>query len=152
MRPNSFRSSYALDELTNRDARHIQQCVTKDRRRSASSLAQEVFSVSGKTLSAQTVHRINNGLHGRVPRKKPLLNAKHRSSRLSFAKTYRDKERNFWSKILWSESDETKINLFGSDGIRRVYSDEQEKPITKVASSLYCEVRWRKCHDLGLYE
>ena len=95
--------------------------MTKERSRSASSLTQEISSVSGKTFSAQTVRRSLNaiGHQGRIPRKKPLLNTKHKSSRLSFASKYRDKEGNFWSKILWS--DETKFNLFGSDGIRRVW-------------------------------
>lgn len=107
--------------LTERDVRHIRKCVTKERSRSASSIAQEVSLVSGKTVSAQTIRRNLNaiGHHGRIPRKKPLLNAKHKANRLSFAKTYKDKEGNFWSKVLLS--DETKINLFGSDGIKRVW-------------------------------
>lgn len=45
-----------LPQLTERDVRHIEQCVRKDRRRSASLLAHEVFSFSGETVSAQTVH------------------------------------------------------------------------------------------------
>ena len=124
--------------MMKRDARHIQQCLTKDRHRSASSLAQEAFfcfwqdCFRSDSLSKHDQHEP----HGRVPRKKPLLNAKHKSSRFSFAKTYRDKERNFLSKILWSDG--TKINLFGSYGIRRVwrragetYDERYIKPTVK---------------------
>ena len=124
--------------LTKRDERHIRQCVIKDRNRAASSIAQEISSVSGKSVSAQTIRRSLNAMefHGRIPRKKPLLNAKHKANRLSFAKTYKNKENNFWSKVLWS--DETKINLFGSDGIKRVwrrageaYNENCTKPTVK---------------------
>ncbi|CAI9734995.1 transposase [Octopus vulgaris] len=43
-----------LSILTARDIRHIQRCVMDDRRRTASSLAHEVSSVSGKSVPAQT--------------------------------------------------------------------------------------------------
>jgi hypothetical protein len=121
--------------LTERDVRHIEQCIRKDRRRSASSLTQEVLTFSRKTVSAQIVHRSlnNNGHHGRVPRKKPLFNVKHKCSRFSYVKTYRNKERTFWYKIMLS--DETKFNLFSSDGIKSV-GRRHQKPITKVAPSL----------------
>ena len=38
--------------------------------------------------------------------------------RLKFAKDHVDKRQEFWNKINWSN--ETKINLFGSDGIYRI--------------------------------
>ncbi|CAI9715311.1 transposase [Octopus vulgaris] len=69
--------------LTARNIRHIQRRVMDDMRRTASSLAQEV--------SSQTVRRSLNqcGLHGRIPRRKPLLTTRHNISILhSFAETY----------------------------------------------------------------
>lgn len=48
----------------------------------------------------------------RTPRKVPLLSKKNIKDRLSFA--HNNKNRPCWKNVLWS--DETKINLFGSDG------------------------------------
>ncbi len=48
-----------------------------------------------------------NGIHGRVPRQKPLLTKKNTKARLTFAKKTFD----FWANILWT--DETKVDLFG---------------------------------------
>ena len=39
--------------------------------------------------------------------------------RLRFAKEHLDKDTSFWQNVIWSN--ETKINLFGSDGITRVW-------------------------------
>ena len=78
--------------LTKRDKRHIWQCVAKDRYRAVSSIAQEISSVTGKSVSGQTISRSLNAmeLHGRIPRKKPFLDAKHKANRFSFAKTYKN--------------------------------------------------------------
>ncbi|KAK3525999.1 hypothetical protein QTP70_011800 [Hemibagrus guttatus] len=51
-----------------------------------------------------------NGLHGRVPRRKLLLNKKNIKARLSFARKHLDDPQDFWENILWT--DETKIELF----------------------------------------
>jgi hypothetical protein len=55
-----------------------------------------------------------NGLNGRVRRKKPLLNKKHRQRRYSFALRYRKWKVDQWKYVVWS--DESKFNVFGSDG------------------------------------
>lgn len=54
------------------------------------------------------------GLRGCIARKKPLVSKKNLSKRLQFAKEHAAKPLSFWQNILWS--DETKINMFGSDG------------------------------------
>ena len=43
---------------------------------------------------------------------------------MAFAEKHLDKGLKFWDSILWS--DETKINLFGSDGIQRVWRRQGE--------------------------
>ena len=104
VRPNSRSGRPSL--LTKRDARYILQCVTNDRRRSASSFAQEVFSVSGKTVSAQTVRRslINNGLHRRVPR----TNLKRLGRR---AKFQHDNDPKYTSKMTSNFLSDDKVNV-----------------------------------------
>ncbi len=52
-----------------------------------------------------------NGLHGRVPRRKPLLSKKNIKSHLSFARKHLDDPQDFWENTLWI--DETKVELFG---------------------------------------
>uniref|UniRef100_A0A8C1HCY9 Transposase Tc1-like domain-containing protein n=1 Tax=Cyprinus carpio carpio TaxID=630221 RepID=A0A8C1HCY9_CYPCA len=53
-----------------------------------------------------------NGLHGRIPRRKPLLSKKNINALLSFARKYLDDPQVFWENTLWT--DETKVELFGS--------------------------------------
>ena len=46
--------------------------------------------------------------------KEPYVNKVNRRKRLECAKNYREKPLGFWNKVLWS--DESKFNLFESDG------------------------------------
>ena len=48
--------------------------------------------------------------------KKPYLSEEHKKSRLEFAKKYCSWTIDDWSKVIFS--DETKINVFGSDCVR----------------------------------
>ena len=50
---------------------------------------------------------------------KPLLKPRHKTARLEFARKYIGKPVSFWDTILWS--DETKVNLFGSDVVQHVW-------------------------------
>uniref|UniRef100_A0A8C4SHN1 Transposase Tc1-like domain-containing protein n=1 Tax=Erpetoichthys calabaricus TaxID=27687 RepID=A0A8C4SHN1_ERPCA len=49
-----------------------------------------------------------NGLHGRCPRRKPLLSKKNIRARLNFAKKHLNDCQDFWENTLWT--DETKLN------------------------------------------
>ncbi len=69
-------------------------------------------------VSAQTIRRtLHQILHGCCPRGKPLLKMMHKKAHKQFAEDKQTKD--YWNHILWS--DETKINLFGSDGVKRVW-------------------------------
>ena len=67
-------------------------------------------------VSSSTVRRAlkRNGLAARVKCKKPLLSKKHREKRLNFAKRYKNWTVSDWNKVVWS--DESKFQIFGSDG------------------------------------
>lgn len=70
-------------------------------------------------VSSVTVRRrlLKHNLAARSPRKVPLLNKKHISARLKFAKEHVDWPVEQWRNILWT--DESKIVLFGGTGSRK---------------------------------
>ena len=77
-------------------------------------------------VCTNTVRRAlrRNGLMARVKRKKPLLSKKHREKRLKFAKEFKDWTVSDWSKVVWS--DESKFQIFGSDGRQYCWKREGE--------------------------
>ena len=96
--------------------RILQRKVNTNRRKSAASVKAELESELKVIISESTVRRRLHeiGLYGRVARKKSYVNKINRRKRLEYTKTYREKPLGFWNKVLWS--DESKFNLFGSDG------------------------------------
>ncbi len=88
---------------------------------SAASIALEVAEVEGQLVSAQTIRRTLQqvGLHVRRPRRKPLLKLAHKKARKQLAEDYLAKSMNYWNHVLWS--DESKVNLFDSDGVQHVW-------------------------------
>ncbi len=94
---------------------------------SAASIAAEVEGVGGQPVSAQTICRTLHqiGLHGCHPRRKPLLKMMHKKAHKQFAEDKQTKDMDYWNHVLWS--DETKINLFGSDGVKSVWRKPGEE-------------------------
>lgn len=70
--------------------------------------------------SSRTIRRrlIEEKLFSRKPAKKPLLSKKNRLARLEFALEHIHWTKTDWTRVCWS--DESKFNLFNSDGIQHV--------------------------------
>lgn len=75
----------------------------------------------GVNASDTTVRRrlSVNGIHARIPRKKPFLTQRHKDLRLNFAREHEDWTWVDWSVVLFS--DESKINLYQHDGTSYVH-------------------------------
>ncbi len=101
--------------------------VEENRHASSLQLSKEVESQTGVTISRDTIRRTlqRNGMHGCRPRKKPLLKPRYKKARLEFARAHADKDEDYWDSILWS--DETKINVFGTDGFKTVWRRKGEE-------------------------
>ncbi len=114
-------------KLSVRTQRHIQRLCLGNRRISAASIAAEVEGVGDKPVSAQTIHHTLHqiGLHGCRPRSKHLLKMMHKKARKQFVEDKQTKDMYYWNHVLWS--DETKINLFGSDGVKHVWRQPGEE-------------------------
>lgn len=99
--------------------RRIVRLALRDRKSSAvdinKSLAETGVAVSDRTVSRRLVAA---GLRARIPRKKPFLNTVQRQKRLTWAKEHVSWTVEQWKKVMWS--DETRISIFGSDGLRYV--------------------------------
>ena len=80
------------------------------RRMSAASIAAEVEGVGGQPVS---------------PRRKPLLKMMHKKAHKQCAENKQTKDMDYWNHVPWS--DETKTNLFGSDGVKRVWQQPGEQ-------------------------
>ncbi len=113
--------------LTPRQERLLMRWVEENRHASSLQLSKEVESQTGVTISRDTIQRTlqMKGMRGCRPRKKPLLKPRHKKARLEFARAHADKDEDYWDSILWS--DETKINVFGTDGFKTVWRRKGEE-------------------------
>ncbi|KAL1497932.1 hypothetical protein ABEB36_008812 [Hypothenemus hampei] len=112
--------------FNNYDERWILRKVAQDPKISAPRLAKLVEKYLHKKVNPQTIRNLLNRhkIHSRVARKKPWVSKVNRTKRLIFAEEYRDKDFSFWKNVLFT--DESKFNLFGSDGQHRVWRKPNE--------------------------
>ncbi len=137
-----------LKKLSVRAQHHIKRLCLGNRCMSAASIAAEVEGVGGQPVSDQTIRRTLHqiGLHDCCPRRKPLLKMMHKKACKQLAEDKQTKDMDYWNHVLWS--DETKINLFGSDGVKRVWRQPGEEYKDKCVLNTV----WWVCHGLGLHE
>ncbi|CAI9541202.1 unnamed protein product [Staurois parvus] len=107
-------------------------------------LAKEVESQTGVTVSCDTIWRAlqRNGMHGCLPRMKPLLKPMHKIAHLEFARAHTEKE-DFWDSVLWS--DETRITVFGIDGFKTVWLRKGKEYKEKCMVPIVKHVGLHKC-------
>lgn len=117
-------------KLTVRERQTVIRDAQKNPFASAQSISAQVATSFGKIVHPQTIRNVlhSANIHGRAARKKPFISEKNRLKRLEFAKAYITKPMEFWRRVIFS--DESKFNLFGSDGKRFVW----RKPNTELHS------------------
>jgi len=117
--------------ITPHAERRAERLITSGHCRDATDVQRVLFPERDPT----TVRRmfIRKGLNGRVRRRKPWLSKKHIYSRRKWAEKISQRREFFWRKIWYT--DETKYNLFGSDGKkycrRRVGEELLDRNVTK---------------------
>lgn len=94
---------------------------------SSTQILAQLEEYGGANISSSTVRRrlIVAGLSGRRPAKKPLLSKKNIKARLAFAQTHINWTPKDWKKVVFS--DESKFNLFSSDGILYVRRPKNQR-------------------------
>ena len=109
-----------LPKTSQREDRILVRESLNDRFKSAASIARDFSDRTRKKISRKTVSRRLKaaGLHDRVPVSKPLISKKNKNKRLKFALEHVNWTDEEWSKVHFS--DESKFNMFGSDGKKHV--------------------------------
>lgn len=117
--------------FTSADERYLVRKAKANPFLSAPKLAAIADSELGKAVCPQTIrnmlHRAN--LNGRRVRVKPLISNRNKKVRLEFAKTHRSKDFSFWKRVMFT--DESKFNIFGSDGKPYVWRKSNEELISR---------------------
>lgn len=108
-------------KLAEREREAIVEEISNDPFKSAANIASHVEEIGGPSVSAQTIRNVlhSEGIYGRTARRKPLISERNRLKRLAFANEYINKPLSFWHSVIFS--DESKFNLFGSDGRQYVW-------------------------------
>jgi hypothetical protein len=105
-----------MHKKNDKNKKWIVRQVKIDPKKSAPAVTAELSEYFGINVSAQTVRNVFKEVNynGRVARKKPWLRKANVKKRMDFAKTYLNKDKAFWRNVIFT--DESKFNLFGSDG------------------------------------
>jgi len=103
-------------KLKSHQKRAILRQVVMEPKISAPKLAGMIDTDYNIRVVPQTIRNVirNAGYKGCVARKKPFISKINKKKRLDFAKSHINKVNDFWKSVLFS--DESKFNIFGSDG------------------------------------
>jgi len=102
--------------ITSRDERKVLRLITSNEAPTAIQAKEQLERDENIEVSTETIRRTlrRNGLVARTKIKKPYLKKTHRNRRFTFAKRHLHWTISDWSKVIWS--DESKFNIFSSDG------------------------------------
>lgn len=108
-------------KLTNRHSRLILREIKRNPKVSAPKLADSLSRYGNIEVNAQTVRNKirEKGYRGCVARKKPFISAKNIKKRLEYAQKYVVEPEEYWENVIFT--DESKFNIFGTDGLVRVW-------------------------------
>ena len=84
-------------------------------------------------MSETSIHRRLHEQKYSTAKSKPLGSHKNRMAKLQLAKKCLKEPAEFWKKVLWTE--ETKMNLYQSDGKKKVWRRKGTAPDPKPTSS-----------------
>lgn len=115
-----------VSKLSSRDRLFCVRQVTLNCKSNAVEVKKALEYELGKQVSASTVRRSLeiSGFGPVVKQKKPLLRSKNIKDRLRWAQAHKYWTLDDWKRVIWS--DETKINRFGSDGLRYAWKRDGE--------------------------
>lgn len=125
-------------KTTSRLDREIIRQVKVNPFKTAVEVTQDMNEHFDVNVGVHTVRRrlVESKLYARRPARKPYISSINRKKRLDFAKRHMHWTSEQWTRVLWS--DESKFNLFSSDGIRYVrrppgqrYSPRYQVPTIK---------------------
>lgn len=113
-----------LNETTKR---FIVLKVKENPRISAPKIGDEVRNNLKIDVCDETIRNVlrESKYNGRVARKKPFISKVNRKKRLLFSKEHQNKGIDYWNKVIFT--DESKFNIFGSDGRRLVWRKPNEE-------------------------
>ena len=101
--------------------RQIIREIKKNPKTNACDIAKNIRQHFGNICCDETVRNIlrKNNYNSRTARKKPWISEVNRKKRITFAKEHIYKDETFWNGVIFS--DESKYNIFGSDGKQKVW-------------------------------
>lgn len=114
--------------LSPRIKRRIVRWLVTEKCETATDIKRLLQNEENIVVSRQTVSRAlkTMGMRAVTKKKKPYLSEDHKKQRLKFAREHKDWTAADWRNVMFS--DETKVNLHGSDGIRYAWK-RPEDPI-----------------------
>lgn len=114
-------------KLSIADERWIVRKIKNNPKLSVPKIVVEIADYLHKEVSCSTVRRVlrNHGYHGRTARIKPYISETNRKKRLEFARKFLREPANYWNDVIFT--DESKFNIFGSDGKVTVWRKANEE-------------------------
>ncbi|ORD96014.1 TC1A [Hepatospora eriocheir] len=136
--------------LNDHAVNYLKLKVSKNLKIGSNKLKEEIKEDLNLKVSRRTIRRKLSqvDLKGYKSLKKPLLSKIYILKRFNFSKKHLWKDNDFWISILWS--DETKINLFDSDGMVYVRRPKGERFNERFMTPSVKHGR-RIINDLGLF-